>query len=405
MFNDRQSLPPRPAATPLGPIAPLTKRADRKPVRGERGFNLIELLMSMTMASIMFMATVTMFVHQGDVLQSQNQLIDTNREARFVIEHLRRDLASLGSNATPNSLVDPMVCLKPDVPLRAITVSIEDGYVNDPILNPNVRPAAMTLFGSLDIKQRFKTASMDADKVFLFDDGTLPATQDVMDQYFSTDRYLRITGVDGKMMYLSIVSSSAGDHSVTVSAPIPKMGPGQACGYQGFGQNYKIDVQNFVRYRIIADSRPGAVTSKNGAVERGLLVRENLGLDGATLKKQTILAENAVDLAMYDLFFDSDPSPDVLQPLLVPLLDDVVQKNGGGVLGTNNGAKPESLRFLTVKVSLRSEWADKNLVHQQRQFLYGPLMTWKVADDGRGAYPVSTVATRVTMPTMTSRNL
>lgn len=216
MFNDRPDLPTESVASPSSLIALR---------RGERGFNLIELLMSMTMASIMFMATVTMFVHQGDVLQSQNQAIDTNREARFVIEHLRRDLASLGSNATPNSLVDPLVCLKPAFPLRAITLSIEDAYVNDSALNPNVRPASVRLFGSLDVKQRFKTASMDGDKVFLFDDGTLPATQDVMDQYFSTDRYLRITGVDGKMMYLSIVGSSSADHSVTVSAPIPKWAP------------------------------------------------------------------------------------------------------------------------------------------------------------------------------------
>ena len=370
-----------------------------------RGFNLIELLMALALATIVFMASVQMFVKQSEVMSQQNDLIDMNREARFALEHLRQDLTALGSNATPNSEVDPLVCPKPAQTLHALQLSIDDSYQMDASLDPFVQPVSIKLFGSLDVKTRWSTAAITATAVKLLDDGTLPTTQADWDVIFSNDRYLRLGSADGTMMYFAIGSSNFGTKTVNVVGGIPRQGDGHSCGYLGLGANYTVDVQNFVRYRIIEDNRPGAPKRADGKLENTLLVRERLGLDGVTIVAQTILAENAVDLGVYDMLMDVDPAPQTLKILYAAVASDVVQSGGSGVLGYQGGAKPEALRSLTVKVTVRSTWPVKTLVHIKRDRVNAPLETWQVADDGRGTYPTITLAGRIAMPTMMSRNL
>lgn len=375
--------------------------------QGEGGFNLLELLMSMSLATILFMAVTTLYVKQGEVLQQQNDILDMNREARFALEHLRRDLTALGSNATPNSATDPLVCPKPDVALRAITASMAGSYVAAPELNPGVRPIALTLFGSLDVKRRFRTASIAGNKVFLLNDATSPPpkNQDEYDQIFTVDRLLRITGADGQMMYYHITGSSVGDNSITVSANIAHQGEGQVCGFTGFGENYWVDVQGFVRYRIIGDTRPGAPTLPSGLPERSLLVRERLQGDGLTPLSQTVLAENVVELGLYDMLVDKNRAPETMSASILAKVDNVLAAAGDGLLGNTGTAVPESLRALAVKLSVRSEWPNRDLAHTPRLSYYSPLTTFQLATDGRGTSPVVTLGTRVFLPTLVSRNL
>jgi prepilin-type N-terminal cleavage/methylation domain-containing protein len=375
--------------------------------RGERGFNLLELLMSMSLATILFMAITTLYVKQGEVLQQQNDVLDMNREARFALEHLRRDLTSLGSNGTPNSSTDPLVCPKPDVVLRAAMASMDGNYVASPELNPGVRPIALTLFGSLDVKRRFRTASIVGNKVFLLNDATSPPpkNQDEYDQIFTTDRLLRVSGADGQMAYYHISGGSAGDNSVTVSGNIARQGEGQVCGYTGFGENYWVDVQGFVRYRVIGDTRPGAPTLATGLPERTLLVRERLLGDGLTTLNQTVLAENVVELGLYDVLMDKDRAPESMKAGVYKKIDNLLTSSGDGLLGNTGTAVPEALRALTVKLSVRSEWPNRGLAHVPRQSYYSPLTTFQLANDGRGTSPVVTLGTRVFLPTLVSRNL
>jgi prepilin-type N-terminal cleavage/methylation domain-containing protein len=381
-------------------------KSQGKPIFGfSRGFNLIELLMALALATIVFMASVQMFVKQSEVMSAQGDLIDMNREARFALEHLRQDLTALGSNATPNSEVDTLVCPKPSQPLHALQLSIDDSYQMDATLDPFVQPVSIKLFGSLDVKTRWATAAIDSTTVKLLDDGTLPANQADWDVIFSPDRYLRLGSADGTMMYFAIASSNFATKTVGVVGTIPRQGDGHSCGYLGLGANYTVDVQNFVRYRIIEDNRPGAPRRADGKLENSLLVRERLGLNGVTIVAQTILAENAVDLGVYDMLMDIDPAPQTLKILYAAVASDVVQSGGSGVLGYQAGAKPEALRSLTVKVTVRSTWPVRTLVHVKRDRVNAPLETWQVADDGRGTYPTITLAGRIAMPTMMSRNL
>lgn len=372
---------------------------------GSRGFNLMELMMSLGIATGIFMGMVTLFVQQGQVMQQQNELILLNRESRFGLEHLRADLQSLGSYTTPNSAIDPLVCVKPDPVLRALSGDVSTGYVAAAQYNPHVKPVSLTLFGSMDVKTRYKTASIDGSKVLLLDDGTLPVSQEDFEAVFAVGRYLRISGANGQMMFYPITAANQGDRSVTVGSVIQRVGNGITCGYSGLGNNYDIDVQNFVRYRITADVRPGAPTDGGGAALQSLLVRERLAVDGTTVLGQLVLVENAVDLQLYDIGMDFDSSAEVVKLKVLPLTEDVIQANGEGFLGSTTSAHPEALRFLTVKLSVRSQWPQRDLLHRKRDVSWQPLQTWQLPGENDGAHPVVTAATRVALPTLVSRNM
>ena len=362
--------------------------------------------MSMALATIMFMAITTLFVRQNELMQEQNELIVLNREARFGLDHLRTDLTSLGSNTTPNSTADPTVCTKPAAQLRALTVNTTDGYVAATALNPNVVPTSLTLFGSLDIKTRYRTAAIEGSVVTLYDDGNLPATQAAWDEVFATDRYVRISGADGQQMFFAILSGNQGSKTVTVSGTIPRVATGNNCGYTGLGINYNVDVQNFVRYRVVGDVRPGAPLDKTGKALQSLLVRERMQTDATTVRNQLVLVENAVDLQIYDIGFDIDRTQDKVKLSVLRLADDVFLPGGGGALGNQTAtAMPEALRFLTVKLSVRTTWPRKQLVHRPREVVWQPLQTWLLPDENDGSHPVISVASRVAFPTLVSRNL
>ncbi|MBM4342216.1 MAG: prepilin-type N-terminal cleavage/methylation domain-containing protein [Deltaproteobacteria bacterium] len=370
------------------------------------GFNLVELLMSMALATIIFMAITTLFVRQSELMQEQNELIVLNREARFGLDHLRTDLTSLGSNTTPNSTADPTVCVKPTAQLRALTVDTTNGHVAADGLNPNVVPTSLTLFGSLDIKARYRTAAIEGSVVTLYDDGNLPGTQAAWDEVFTTDRFVRISGADGQQMFFPIASGNQGSRSITVLGTIPRVSTGNNCGYTGLGINYNVDVQNFVRYRVIGDLRPGAPTDVGGKPLQSLLVRERMQTDGTTLRNQLVLVENAVDLQIYDIGFDADRTQDKVKIDVKRLADEVFLPGGGGALGNQAAsAMPEALRFLTVKLSVRTTWPRKQLVHRPREVAWQPLQTWLLPNENDGSHPVISVASRVAFPTLVSRNL
>ncbi|MSQ83199.1 MAG: prepilin-type N-terminal cleavage/methylation domain-containing protein [Myxococcales bacterium] len=371
-----------------------------------RGFNLVELLMSMALATIIFMAITTLFVKQTEVMQEQNELIVLNREARFGLDHLRTDLTSLGSNSTPNSAVDPSVCIKPATQIRALTVDTTVGYVAASSLNANIEPTALTLFGSLDIKTRYRSQAISGSTVTLLDDGKLPVDQAAWDETFATDRFLRISGADGQQMFFAIASGNQSSKTVTVADPIPRVTTGSNCGYTGLGVNYNIDVQNFVRYRVVADIRPGAPLDVSGKALQGLLVRERMNSSGTSVKNQLVLVENAIDLQIYDIGFDIERSSEKVKFDVKRLAADVFVSGGGGLLGNlASEAMPEALRFVTIKLSVRTTWPRKGLVHRPRDVSWEPLTTYLLPNELDGSHPVMSVASRVAFPTLVSRNL
>ena len=361
--------------------------------------------MAMAMSTMIFMSITMLYNYQGEAIREQNSFLLMQREARFAMDHLRRDLVTLGSNATPNSERDARVCPSPAVALQAISLVDNDGYVYASADNPNIRKVAMTLFGSLDVRRRFRTATIVGDVVTLDDSDSsqpLPQTEAEWIDTFTTDRYLRVSGADGMSFYYPIASTSFKDKTITLPTAPPRIAGSQRCGYQGFGAGMWADVQGFVRYRVIADERPGAPKDKNGAWQRSLLVRERLAVNGSTVSTRLVLAENVVELGVYDAAYDTQPAPN-----LVALTQEYIQADImlGGKLSGGSGASPEQLRFLTVKVSVRSEFHNRKLAHRPRLSIYYPLRSYKVNPKEYGAAPVITMGGRITMPALVARNL
>jgi len=372
---------------------------------GQRGYNLIELLMAMALSSVVFMSITTLYAYQAESFASQTHVLTSTRNGRFAMEHLRRDLMALGSNATPNSAIDDLVCPKPATVLRALTLDLNDGYVFRPDLNPHLRTVSITLFGSLDVKSRYETESISAKIVKLVDDGTLPSTEALWNDTFTTDRFLRMAAGDGKSMIIPIASTSFSDKTVTLTVEPDQMQGTQRCGYQGTGGGLTVDVQGLVRYRIIGDMRPTAPIDPNGNPVNTLLVRERLEVDGVTVHGALPLAENVVEIGVFDGYFDSDVAPDAIAKDERINVEEMVQADGSGVLGKTNAARPESLRAITVKLSIRADEQQRGLTHRPRADKRNPLMTYRMDPLGNGAAPVTTLATRVTMTTLISRNL
>lgn len=380
-------------------------RPRRSPARAEAGYNLIELLMAMSLATIIFMSITALYTYQAESITAQSNILTTQRDARFALDHLNRDMLALGSNSTANSLVDDLLCPKPATTIRAITLDPKEGYVVRPDLNPNVRTLGITLFGSLDIHRRYETESISGKAVKLLDDGKLPATEALWNQTFKTSRYLRLAMADGRSIMTPIAATSFADKTVSLQSAPPQMVGAQRCGYQGTGSGLKVDVAGFVRYRIIADTRPSAPTDGKGDPARTLLVREELDTDGATVIGALPLAENVVELGLYDAGYDADPAADVVNMQLLPTVEDMVKSDGSGVFGSDASARPEALRFVTVKLSVRADVHQRGLAHIERKQRFLPLLTYKLDDLGDGAAPVTTIGRRISSPSLVSRNL
>lgn len=374
--------------------------------RREGGFNLVELLMAMAMSTIIFMAITVLYNFQSAAIQEQNGFLLMQREARFAMDHLRRDLVSLGSNATPNSDIDAQVCPKPSGgPLQALSLADNVGYVYNSDDNPNIRRISLTLFGGLDVRRRFRTAGIAGEVVTLVADDPaqpLPGTEEVWNDTFTTDRFLRLSGADGGSFYFPIVATSFKDKSISLSSPPPRIAGTSRCGYQGFGDGMWADVQGFIRYSVIADQRPGAPKDSSGNWRRSLLVRDRLATDGDKLSQRLVLAENVVELGIYDVAYDSQTAPDVVTLQQEFIHDDIF---GGTKLTGKSGASPEQLRFLTIKLSVRGEYHNKALAHVPRLSIYHPLRTYKSFPKEAGASQVMTVGGRITMPALVARNL
>lgn len=382
-------------------------RLDRRLLGRTAGFNLIELLMAMAMATVIFMSITALYTYEARSLGTQHYVATMDREARFAMEHLRRDLMTLGSNTTPNSDMDGWVCPKPAVPIRAIELTLNDGEKVAQALNPFVRMLSMRLFGSLDVKTRFRVAAINGADVTLEDDGSLPKTDAAWRDVFSTDRFLRLSGANGRMMFYPIKSSDRSLRRVTLTQAPPRVSATQLCGYQANGEGLLVDVQGFVRYRVVADRRPQAPTDLKGNPLRTLLVRERLSVDGRTVAGALPLADNVVELGLYDAIFDTDPDPDRVGPTNLPDFEKsgLVNQSGEGYLGSAGTPMPERLRAINVVLSVRTEREIDGVIHDPRTHAQSPLVTYKLDSLSRGSCLVHTVAGRVAMPAMVARNL
>lgn len=365
------------------------------------GLTMIELMVTVALASVMVAAVYYIYNNSAVGYRVENEVMDMESRMRFSLEHLKRDVKRAGFLATPNSTVDDAVCPKPNNQLRAVTVTPGDGWVYQPFgnANPNISPASITLFGDFWSGRVYRTASIVENKVYLQGDAVFPASETEFERIFSTSRYLRIVNKDRFELYLPIVSSDYAQRVIQLNQTVPSLSAGSLCGIAGFGEGLEVNVAGFIKYSVVQDTREKAPDGKAD------LVRQDVGIDGTTVLDGTRLpvGEYVVDMQFYDFAFDSDTTGENPEITLRPFIEDV---SGGGSWRIDNvaAARPEDLRAISVKLTMRSVDEDPSSPHTARTAAHTPLMTFELSLMAGTARCLS-LGGRLVMDSLLARNV
>lgn len=375
--------------------------------RANRGFTLYELLIAAVISAILVGIVYGVYIRASRAYRGQTLVVSMQQQARFALDHLRRDVSLAGFNATPNSTVDPNLCVQPASPLKALTLkrSSVNLSVANPTDNPFIQPIEITLFGDYTgaNAELFLTDSISGNVVTLqtgFETRiTEPQFNHIFDPANGARRYLRIVDADQYEVYIAISGANYTARQITLVTPPPVRSGTQTCGVQGFGQGLQVSPAMFVRYRVeLTDPVKGSTA----------LVREELQTDGLTpiLGTKLLIAENVVDLLAYDFVFDTDTTK--TSPLLVTtalpdatILDETGQNGQLGTLSTT----AQNLRFLTLKLTVRSGQEEPSVNHRPRESAYARINTYDVYPGLEGAARTLTLTSKVMLQTLAVRNI
>jgi prepilin-type N-terminal cleavage/methylation domain-containing protein len=396
------------------------------------GFTLVELMVAMLIAALVLFGVYTIYEKSSSAYRVQNQITDVLHNLRFGAEHVKRDLARTGFQATSNSLVDPAVCFnEAALPLLGLIVRRDaeidpiNNVVHSSTENPHVLPTSVTMFGDFWSRGAFLTGRVSGTRVELnrsyyygaTDDGVADSLEfpsdDLLGYWFRNYRLIRLVTQSGQEMYYRIQGFAptgggpAGNWPViTLSQAVPIAFDGAGCGVEGEGTGLLVNPVGYVRYRIARDQRASAPVGKHD------LVREELDPDSLDPVPRTtlVISEFAVDLQFYDFVFDDGtqavPSVSGISSATVwPAVTDVVGLGGEGQLGWSVGFTPHRLRALTMKLSVRTANEDVNNMHRPRANRFGPLETFDIDGAAPGAARVRTVASRVMLNNFLARNI
>lgn len=363
------------------------------------GMTLIELMVAMALSVVLVMAIYYLYTVTTRSYRVQDQTMQAMEQARFGIDQLRRDVSAAGFLATPNSAADPNVCPKPAQVLRAFSVA-RGGADN---ANLNIVPNSVTLMGAFWNPAIYTTRSVVGKVVTLQDqaDGTaFPDTQADFSQIFVPNRLLRVVNADQYEMYSRIESANFTARTVTLVDPVPTTTPPDFCGIQGYGVGLEVSVVGFVRYLLVDDpAEPGKVD----------LVRQELDARDATL--QTLMpnatirvAEYVADLQFYDFAVDTDRTSRAPFLTIIPNVAGVLDA-GAQLLNLTDAARPQDLRFVTIKLTTRTPDEDEAWPYRPRQNLFEPIESYEVDPTMRGSARTVSLAVRVPLVSFQVRNV
>lgn len=363
--------------------------------------------MAVLVASFLIGLVYSVYIRASKTFRVQNMILEMQSQARFGLEHLRNDFANAGFGGTVNSAIDTNLCQPPPVVIRALTVKRSVGVVPNSGDNKFIEPLEFTLFGDYSGGgNTYFTESVIGNTIKLQDFTSTGLTEAEFDKMFSPDnnsRYVRLLDKEQYEIIRPIVSSSFGSRSITVGAPgIPERSGTLACGRQGFGEGLEVNSAHFIRYRMKPDNRAGAAADKVD------LVREEIQIDGKTPVKGSalIIAEHVVDLTGYDWAFDDDVLGTT--PTISFIRDNtagtIVNGSDAGVLGVT-GSKVQNLRFVTLKLTVRTADEDPDMGFRARASKTAPIHTFDITPGLEGSARTLSMTTKVMLQTLAYRNV
>ena len=378
-----------------------------------RGLTLVEVLVTVTLATIMVAGVYMIYNKSVLAFRVENQVMTMQDRLRFGLEHLKRDIRRAGFLATPNSLVDSNICPPPTYALRAVTIAADDGDVVFPGVNVNLAPSSITLFGDFFSGQVYRTTGIVGNLVYMEKTANFPSTELEFERIFcgptcaAPNRYLRIVTSDQFEVMLPIIAVNYSGLYVELSQNVPKVGSGNRCGITSLGEGLEVNVTGFVRYRIAFDTRPNAPVNGDDDWLKTDLVREELDIDGATemAETQLVIADYAMDLQFYDFGFDISGASAWPEMQYFPLVTDVLSGANAGVLNNTANATPETLRIMTVKLSIRGDAEDPSHLFREREGAFTPIEAYDLDDDLQGSCRTQSLAGKVGLTSLLARNL
>ncbi len=390
-------------------------RTQSKSPSGLRAFTLVELMVAVT-GGLFISIIVFAMARQGTrFYQQESRIAEATLAATIGMQRLRADIGRAGymasSNITADSTLctnltalngfkllqtmgsiqivqefDPGVTTNPDLQNGGPTKILPDrillagayqnadrfiaGYLPTAPAGVGAAPIAVPLQPGIGALVRYGYASLKtADQAAL------------LNSLFPSGRALRLVNQYGKVAYGIIVGTSGGNLpviSLATNPAIPLRGTTTSvCQFSGVG--VEVNVVNFYQYRIADVKRSAAYgglfgqlyasTANPWDANRTELIREELDPALGQPFTQTnqdrtittyapeIISEYAVDLKFEVTYANPWPSPTQLLTTS-PSTSTTVYTIAGAVTDAN--AKPQSVRSVRIRLSVRSREADRD---------------------------------------------
>jgi prepilin-type N-terminal cleavage/methylation domain-containing protein len=412
----------------------------RRPLHhSARGFTIVELMVSITITSVVVAALYSVSRSTTETFNQQQRAAEMQLRLRLAMERLRADVARAGYMATPNSDADPRVCPKPTPLLGAISLTPTLPAAT-PIPNASdnlfLRPMTMRLVGNFTTADEYLVESISGNRIRLQHRTPQWASRVTTAAEFNRifvpgggrTRMIRIMSPSGFMQFVRVVSGTwqrfdaAVNPELIVSPPPTVIGEGammgtmMGCGISGLGTGSTIAPVDLVEYGIRNGTTMRAVlpelypTDATEAALKSDLVRSEWTLDTTPteiLGTAQLVGEYAVD---FDATLTVDDAtgigPVVTRSL--PFGDYVnIARYAEDLIaaGTGVGRMPQRIRSVVLRLSIRDRTADPSFGWVPRAAATDPLTRFRVYTDRPGAARVRTLTSEVVLRNIAARVL
>ena len=404
-----------------------------------RGFTIVELMVSITITSVVVAALYSVSRSTTETFNQQQRAAEMQLRLRLAMERLRNDVSRAGYMATPNSDADPRVCPKPTPLLGAISLTPalpSASPVPNTADNVFIRPMTMRLVGNFTTADEYLVESISGNRIRLqhrtpqWAGRVTTATEfgRIFTPGGGRTRMIRIMSPSGFMQFVRVVSGTwqrfdaATNPELIVSPPPTVIGEGammgamMGCGISGLGTGSTIAPVDLVEYAIrngstmrtaLPELYPADPTE---AALKSDLVRSDWTLDTTPTQiagTAQLVGEYAVDFDATLTVDDATGTGQVVTRSL-PFADYVnIARYAEDLIaaGTGVGRIPQRIRSAVVRLSIRDRAAEPSFGWVQRGAATDPLTRFRLYTDRPGASRVRTLTSEVVLRNIAARGL
>jgi len=372
--------------------------------RGQGGFSLVELMVSLTLTGILLAAVYNMFISSTTVFQTQEEVAGAQYQLVTGMDRLISDLRRAGYGATPNSDIDPYACTVGG--LRVQGLAVQEGAGKDEIkFNSFILPDELTITGNFSTAKPFPALANAINKrVTLqvsaqsganpYDAGATLLSEADFRTLFTPGRLVALRNSYG----YTLIAPVATANYPTLTFDSLSVNGRPRCTIEGTSSMVEVNPVDKVRYRIVR-AYPQVENSSATRLLRELVDKDDNVITGSEM----VVTENAVDLQVWFMFRDGQAGNNVIVADQDPT--DASSNLAIKVDGTIQ-ARPDFIRSAMVRLAVRTELDHSEILHRPRNGDGDRLLTFDV--DGQpdnGAAPVLLLTAETEVPNFSLRDL